>query len=67
MMIRAALRVGEGAPMHGTSVRPSLREFGVRVASMGQVITAIGIIRDMSEGGVGSAQRMSPPPARRID
>jgi hypothetical protein len=29
-------------------------EFGVRVASMGQVITAIGIIRDMSDGGVGA-------------
>ena len=29
-------------------------EFGVRVASMGQVITVIGIMRDMPDGGVGS-------------
>ena len=35
-------------------------EFGVRVASMGQVITVIGIMRDMPDGGVGSTQRMGP-------
>ena len=39
---------------------PRAAEFGVRVASMGQVITDTGIMRDMPNGGVGKTQRMSP-------
>ena len=34
---------------------------------MGQVITAIGIIRDMPDGGVGSTQRVSPVRSARDD
>ena len=59
-----------GAPCRDRAVlvRPSTvasaiqtqAEFGVRVASMGQVITDTGIMRDMPNGGVGKTQRMSP-------